>query len=328
MKENLHMLVDVARLFYLQRWKKKRIAQHFNISETEVKRLVDKAVDKGWVQINVIPPFLDAARNELLLRFDVLKDARVVPSNDSDFIFERRLCAQAAADYFDERVSEGVKMIALGGGNSLFDMINALPAKPRDLSIYPTAIIGRGPIVESPDRSVIMSLLWSRCGGNEAVAYYASILPAEDSLTSVQELLDEHDRFLARPIVRSIYEGMKTVQSVFTGLGPISAPTEYTQYSHNSTMGRLTTIGLTPSSVEAAGEVSYSFFDHEGNTKREWNLAIALGVDQLKKMVAEQKEVVVIAGRFKERALKAALRGRIFNVLITDDRTAAKLVAD
>jgi DNA-binding transcriptional regulator LsrR (DeoR family) len=43
-------------------------------------------------------------------------------------------------------------------------------------------------------------------------------------------------------------------------------------------------------------------------------------------MVKAQKTVVVAAGRYKTAALRAALRGRLFNVLITDEMAAKELL--
>ena len=47
---------------------------------------------------------------------------------------------------------------------------------------------------------------------------------------------------------------------------------------------------------------------------------------QAQAMVKAQKTVVVVAGRYKTAALRAALRGRLFNVLITDEMAAKELL--
>jgi Putative sugar-binding domain len=70
----------------------------------------------------------------------------------------------------------------------------------------------------------------------------------------------------------------------------------------------------------------YSFFDEEGGTSPELNLFPSLGVDRLRDMVKAKKRVVVAVGRYKLPALKAALRGKLFNVLITDEAAAKELL--
>lgn len=103
---------------------------------------------------------------------------------------------------------------------------------------------------------------------------------------------------------------------------------EYKRASPGTAIQKLAEMDMTKGLAEEGviGEVSYSFFDREGNTKPEWKFAISLDADHLKNMVREGKDVVMIAGRYKEKALAAALKGKIGNVLITDDRTAKQLL--
>ena len=45
-------------------------------------------------------------------------------------------------------------------------------------------------------------------------------------------------------------------------------------------------------------------------------------------MVAERKPVIVTAGTYKLEAVRAALKGKLFNVLITDEHSARGLLED
>jgi DNA-binding transcriptional regulator LsrR (DeoR family) len=77
----------------------------------------------------------------------------------------------------------------------------------------------------------------------------------------------------------------------------------------------------------AVGDINYSFFDGEGRTTPDWNVFPSLGAEQAKAMVKEGKKVVVAVGKYKLTALRAALKGRLFNVLITDEMAARELLA-
>ena len=77
----------------------------------------------------------------------------------------------------------------------------------------------------------------------------------------------------------------------------------------------------------AVGDINYSFFDGEGRTLPDWNVFPSLGAAQAQEMVRKGKKVVVAVGNYKLSALRAALRGRLFNVLITDERAARDLLA-
>jgi DNA-binding transcriptional regulator LsrR (DeoR family) len=49
-------------------------------------------------------------------------------------------------------------------------------------------------------------------------------------------------------------------------------------------------------------------------------------VDRVKEMVKANKRVVVATGKYKLPSLKAALKGKLFNVLITDEMAARELL--
>ena len=79
----------------------------------------------------------------------------------------------------------------------------------------------------------------------------------------------------------------------------------------------------------AVGEISYCFFDKNGCGRAEWELFLSPGRNTqfwgphfFANMVKRGKTVIVIAGQHKEDAIRAALAGKLFNVWITDDRTA------
>ena len=75
-----------------------------------------------------------------------------------------------------------------------------------------------------------------------------------------------------------------------------------------------------------ASIVSYSFFGGEGLTTPDWNIFPSLGAGPAKALVEEGKKVVVAVGKYKLPALRAALKRRLFNVLITDEIAAGELL--
>jgi DNA-binding transcriptional regulator LsrR (DeoR family) len=323
-------LLEIARLYYRKKQTLEEIGEKLGLSAVHVGRLLKQAEATGIVQfnINIVAPREEELRAELLEHFDSLKDAVVISSSD-DFTFEREMCAQATADYLDKLIKLGIKSIAVGGGNTLYEMVIRLPGKKREIDIYPTAIIGRGPTITLPDRTVIISLLWAKSGEKAAIAHYASVLPLEKDVP-LKDVKKEYKKFLKRSTVNQVYEGMKGVECVITTLGPIEENIEYAGFSPQTTLRKLNAMEIIQRDLKAqrlAGEVSYNYFDSEGNTRPEWQFGISLGVDHLKKMVSEDKWVVVVAGKYKEVALKAALKGRLLNVLITDARTASNLLA-
>jgi DNA-binding transcriptional regulator LsrR (DeoR family) len=86
----------------------------------------------------------------------------------------------------------------------------------------------------------------------------------------------------------------------------------------------------------AVGDLSCCLFNSAGveDPKHNWRFFLTPGhYDPAKRgiafyrdMVANGKKVIVIAGHRKEMAILAALKGRLFNVLFTDNNTAEWLL--
>jgi len=320
--DRLQQLLEAVRLFYTVGLSKTEISRRLKVSNTQVARFIREARDRGIVKIEFSPPLNAQLRQQLISRF-ALKDAFVVPST-KDYAFDRIMCAEVAADYFETIVKAG-SSVGLGGGNTMYDIVSALPERERRIQIYPTALIGRGPSIQLPDRLMVVTLLWAKSGRKRSSAHYATILPFEESGTQIQE---ELERCLARPIVNQVYCGMMEVDTVFTSLGTVFANAKYDEHSPQTTLKKLTNMGIRLRDQGVVGEVSYTFFDANCHTQPDWTFAIGLGVDRLRSMVKAGKNVVVIAGKFKERALKAALAGGICSAVITDERTAQFVLLD
>jgi DNA-binding transcriptional regulator LsrR (DeoR family) len=75
----------------------------------------------------------------------------------------------------------------------------------------------------------------------------------------------------------------------------------------------------------AVGDVCLRFFDVNGNPIENAldNRVIGMQLEQLRKV---ERSVGIAGGKRKFEAIRGALRGKLINVLITDRRTAERLV--
>ena len=131
------------------------------------------------------------------------------------------------------------------------------------------------------------------------------------------------------PALRQVLAEMKRADFLFTSLGCLQADPAYEKLAPRPHKYLLDNLKLTEASLlkeGAVGDFNYSFFTADGTTAPEWNIFPALGVEQAQAMVKAQKTVVVAAGRYKMAALRSALQGRLFNVLITDELAAKELL--
>ena len=75
----------------------------------------------------------------------------------------------------------------------------------------------------------------------------------------------------------------------------------------------------------AVGDVCLRFFDVDGNPIENAldNRVIGMQLEQLRKV---ERSVGIAGGKRKFEAIRGALRGKLINVLITDRRTAERLI--
>jgi deoxyribonucleoside regulator len=324
--ERLRQVLKVAYLFYEKEMTKTDISHEIRASTTQVIRLLEEAKQQGYVRIEFSPPKLYELGEQLKAKYDWLRDAVVVSYAD-DLAFLRRMIGKAAAKYFEAEVGEDAT-VALGGGDTMYEMVMVLPHEERNIRLVPAAIIDSGPVLTHIDPAVLVTILWVRSGRKPRGAHFATGLPLNKPLTR-QKFKEEYEEFGRRKAVQEVLAEMKRSDFLFTSLGCLRADPDYEKLAPRPHKYLLENLRLTETALVkegAIGDLNYSFFDAEGKTSPDWNIFPALGVEQARSMIKAEKRVVVAAGRYKLAALQAALKGRLFNVLITDELAAKALL--
>jgi deoxyribonucleoside regulator len=331
--ERTALLYKVASLYFerdpdSKRLTKSQIAARIGQSPTQVANLLREAEEKGIVSIKINLPKLRELQEGLKGRYEFLRDVVVIPP-EKDCAVLLRLLGKSAAEYFEEQATGGMK-VGISGGYVMYEMVEALADKRRDIDIYPTAIIGRGPGVVHIDPMILVTLLWAKSGRQPDRAHYVTVLPSE--ATKRDKVRQEYKRFYSeRKKVREIFKQMELVDTVFASIGALEVNAEYRAATQYVTKNLLKEIRLSEDELRdegVVGDIIYSFFDENGRTRPAWNIFLSLGVDHLREMAADPaKRVVVVVGSYKMEALKAVLRGKLCNVLITDGHAAESLIA-
>lgn len=319
-------------------------------SSMHIRRLFDRAKDAEIVRFVYSPPRLEQLARDLKSRYPILQDVRVIHSIP-DYPFQRRMWGKAAAEYFEENVTDGTT-VALSGGYTMYNMIEALPARLRRIHIYPTAIIGRGPEIHHLDAQLLVTLLWHKSRRLEEegstgpdrqppiapTAHFVTVAPYKEG-DSLKTIKATRAKLLAHPKVSKVYHGMETAQIVFTGLGAVKAEEQYKRHSKYTTLQLLSELRdrhgqpITEDWLHKrgmVGDIGYSYFgtaDQPLFPNAEDDFFLTLGVEKLRMMASDpSKKIVVVGGTFKEKVLSATLKGDLCNVLITDEQTARKLL--
>ncbi len=269
----------------------------------------------------------------------------------------------AAARYFEGLVCGGGPgggnlIVGISGGQTLNFFANAVtPHRREHVQIHTLALIGQGrpPSVISDQEVpahvnpiVNATILWSKCGAIQGNLHYATVAPFDElnprSLFSIKKSAKDNAR------IRAAIEAMRQIHVFFTGLGQISKSTGNAEFDSTLSISELLRGFKTPKDLRddgVVGDIGYNLFGDEGGVPegKSWDYFLTpgclesppLGVefyrDQVEfpdildtsECVVGRKKVVVMAGKHKVDAIKAALLGGLFNVWITDHESAVQV---
>jgi deoxyribonucleoside regulator len=313
------LLLECAGLFYVDKLNKTQIAARLQISGTHVARLLREAEEAGIVEISVkLPADHRKLEAEITERFG-LQGVRVVDFSD-DYGHLLKNLGQGGAALLEEicQIRLGAR-VGFGGGVTLYEVVEALDTKPRQIELYPLALLGRGPELEHVDSVFLVTALYFK-SRPAAKAFVVGVPPLPQSRPKAQKfaasLLTEVDE------VREVHQAARDVDVAFVGLGTMPP-----ERGMGKEFGKVGLDLKTLKGKGAVGIMNYNYFDGQGDQIGEYFLTVS--VRDLKEMSrsAEKKVVLVAGGLHKFDAIKVTLHTRMFNTLITDHRTAQKLAS-
>lgn len=303
--------INVAKLYYRSDYSQQRIAEELGVSRPSVSRLLQYAKDKGYVKIQILDPIEDMRDMEQRLKDKLhLKEVRIATStiNDEDEI--KKYIGQKAAEYLDSIVKDG-DIIGVGWGTTLYNMSCALKNK----AVKGAQIVQlEGGVTHSEWTNYAREILENFANNYGTVAQYLPLPVVFDS-RDVKEMVDK-DRHIRRVLeigshanIALFSVGTVRPNALFFRLG-------YTDIDESNKIQRT-----------SVGDICSRFFDGEGRIcNRELDArTVGITLDALRN---KEYSIMVSGGEAKLPAIKAALKGRYANVLITDQFTAQELLAD
>ena len=312
--EELRLLVKVARFYYEDGLNQEAITARLGLSRSKVSRLMAQARETGIVQIIVVEPddlSLDI-ESRLEERFG-LEEALVVESPPADSQAQvSRAVGNAAAGYLARAISRR-STIGMCWGDTLRHMVAGLA-----LQRYPDAqvvqIIGG---IGQPDAEV---------HATELCRTMARTLDCRLTLLPVPGIVaDQRTReaLLSDVHVQRAVEAFDDLDIAFVGIG---APTrDSVTMRDGSIITRAELDGMLRRG--AVGDIALRYYDSSGECiESDINeRIIGMTLEQLKQV---PRIVGVSGGPQKVAAIRAALKGELVNVLITDSVTAENLLEE
>jgi len=262
--------------------------------------------------------------DELQTLYPHLRELRVVDPGIKDFGAIQKTVAREAAHYVEEIAWTGAK-IGLSGGKTLYFMVTYLePERLSGIHIYPLTLT---PIMTTPGLTANAMVGMMSTKYPDATAYNLPTIP----VTSQEEY---EKQMAANPEMLKIYRDIWEVDIMVLGIGYLTGPLPGFRALAQQEMG-LTAEDLAAKGV--VGEINHTPINAEGEpmlNTQDKDLAaltrrvIGVGALELRERAAQEgKFVIAVAGGLeKTEAIRAALKGRYFNVLITDAYVAEDLV--
>ena len=312
-------LVTVSRLFYESQLSKTQIGERLHISITHVNRLLKEAIRRGVVQIKVKAPHFEDLELELKEKFALL-DARVVAVPDQEKYLRAEL-GKAGASYFEENFKKGQK-VGIGSGRTVLEMVSSISERARNLSLYPIAVFAKRSLdVRGIDANTAVNIVWFKSRPKATASRFEMFFPQEN-LGSVERNVK---RLLGKPISEKFLQDISDLDCYFFSCGALRSDTQLYEIIQSN--------GTRIESMKKSGVIG-DFLFNTINSKGEYvrnsieKSCLKLSIPMLKKTASNnRKKIVLIAGgKSKFTVIKAGLKGKLFNTLITDSQTAESLL--
>ena len=311
-KYDIELLVNVARMYYIDGLKQDEIAKRVNVSRSLISLILTKAKEQGIVDIKINDPRSnnEELAGELKWRFN-LQAAYVVPTSIKEQDFRLDLAVRKGIEVFNGVVKPGYT-IGISWGKTIFSFMTEYRS---DTVVEGLEIV---PLVGATNRSL------QRYQMNEVVRQFA-------------EKVNGTARFIHAPILpatkkdRALYADSSELKSIAArwndvdiALFSIAAPPR--QYSDNIAESIERGEEFTEKLAESAvGDICAWFFDADGNFIRDEiaELTIAIPVESLRKA---KTKIAVVSGDHKIRSIIAGLKTELVDILVIDETTARSVV--
>ena len=303
-------LVKAARLYYEYNFSQQQIAKEIGISRPGVSRLLQQARDEGIVKIEIIDPDKKdtALENEILLKFD-LKKVIIVPDGDFDSKTIIKNLGKAAANYLDELVVDDI-VLGISWGSTMVEIKNQISPK----------IINNMIVVQLNGG---VSRAEYDTHASEVTQKIAEVYHAIPYLLPLPAIVDNAELKNAiisdRNITKTLDFSKQSEIALFTiGAFDYDSVLVKSEYFSIDEVDTLIENG-------AVGDICSRIITHEGKICSDELNSRTIGLDL--EEIKTKKHSIAVAGDIKKfPAIKAALMGKFFNTLITDEQVAKKLL--
>lgn len=304
------ILYKIARSYYEDGLTQKQIGKRLGLSRIKVSRMLKQAREQKIVQISLSAP--EDGRSDLEHAIEKKYGIDEVitttpPSYNREGVI--RALGPLAAEALVRSI-KGDEVIGLTWGSSLLSVVDSLPAEHWP-AIRVVQMLGG---MSQPDAEI---------NGVDLTRRMAQAFEAKPIILSAPGVVNSpevRNALINAPAVSKALSMAAAAQIAVVGLGVFSPDSAVLQNEI-----------FTPQEVDrlvakgAIGDICLQFFNQNGERIEDpiHNRIIGLELHQVKRI---SRVIGVAGGEEKWIAIRAALRAKLINVLVTDDRTAEMLL--
>jgi DNA-binding transcriptional regulator LsrR (DeoR family) len=313
-KEEHRLLYRIAQSYYVDELTQQQIAKRFGLSRPKVSRLLQKARDERVVNITLVPPSGGMADLEHALehKYDLEEVVVVSVRDPQNLVAVARELGPAAAECLI-RASRGDEVIGMTWGTTMTAVVDALPSRSwPDVTIV-QMIGGMGPVGELEHSTELARRAAHKLNATLRLLPAPGIVSsraAAQALRSDRQIAETLD-LATRANVAIVGLGIPLPDAILLRDGTILTQQD---------LEHLTEAG-------AVGDIGLRYIDAEGAPLHlEINdRIIGLTLQQIKDI---PRVIGAAGGEAKYEVIRAALRGHILDVLVTDHVNAQALLED
>jgi len=311
--DEIRLMAKVARMYYDQGIRQQEITERLNIHQSKVSRMLKQAREANIVRISVATPagFFPDLEDALESRFQ-LKEAVVVDSDGDEERVVRDLGAAAA--YYVETTIKPEMVIGISSwSRSLFSMVDTLHPSTAGAGGKVVQILGGVGNASTQYQAMLLAQRLAGLIGASPVLLQApgvvgspeakAVLVRDAAVEGASKLFSKLDLAL-------VGIGSLEPSHLLASSGNIFSPEERRQLRR----------------AGAVGDICFQFIDKQGGPIDSPLMKRVIGID-LATLKSAPRVVGIAGGESKLTAVRASLRGKWINVLITDKRTAERLIS-
>ena len=302
------MLAQVAELYYERQQNQQQIAQKINCSRSMVSRYLNEAREAGVVEIRINHIIKRRQDMEAALKARYgLREVRVLAHMDGDYQKLVHRLGVMAAELLPDLVSDGMT-VGVSWGATLADMIASMRLTPRQ-KVRVVQVLGSlgadNPDFDGPELARKLALSFG--------AEYAT-LPAPLFVDTPQT----RDLFVNNARIKEALAYARKMDVLVAGIGTVDRETStqlrgafISPEQHNQLIAR-----------GAVGDYCAYHFNLDGRLADSGFARRTIGIDP-ESIKAVPTRLGVGGGPTKAQSVLGALRGKLVNVLVTDEAAAS-----